>query len=176
MNKLFFGFLLVFVNFNLTFNGHTLNIFPDWAGYCLIYAGLNDLSGESDYFRLAKPWCLGMAVYAGALWVLELLVGETELGILGWILGLLATLVSFYVSYMIVQGIGDAQRNRSIELGYEPLKKVWLLYVICGLAAHVLILLPPLAVICLIVAFVAAVIFLVRLNNTRRAYNTATGA
>ena len=171
MNKLFFGFLLIFVDFNLNLNGHTLNIFPDWAGYCLIYAGLNDLANEGEHFPLAKPWCLGMAAYTGIVWVLELLLGETKLGIIGWLLTLAAALVSFYVSYLIIQGIGDIEHNRGVSLGQDKLMKAWKLYVIFGLAARALVILAPLAVICVIVAFVAAVLFLVRFNSTRQAYN-----
>ncbi len=176
MDKLFFGFLLIFVNFNLNLNGHTLNIFPDWAGYCLIYAGLNDLTEEGEHFPLAKPWCLGMAVYTGVLWLLEIFMGDTKLGIIGWVLGLAATLVSFYVSYLVIQGIADIERNRGVSLGQDGLMKVWKLYVICALAAQALVILAPLALICLIVAFVAAVIFLIRFNSTRRAYNLIAGA
>ena len=175
MNKVFFGFLLVFVDFNLTINGHTLNIFPDWVGYCLIYSGLNDLSGESDHFSLAKPWCLGMVIYNAILWVLEAFMGEAKLGIIGWLLSLAAVLVSLYVSYMIIQGIGDIENKRDIALEQERLKKVWMLYAICVIAAQGLVILAPIAIICLIVAFVAAVIFLVRFNNTRKAYNQAMG-
>ena len=175
MDKLFFGFLLIFINFNLTINGHTLNILPDWAGYCLIYSGLNDLSDKGEHFPLAKPWCLDMAVYTGAVWLLEIFMGDTKLGIISWVLNIVATLVSFYVSYLILQGIADVERNQGVSLGQEGLMKVWKLYVICSLAAHVLVLLPPLVIICLIVVFVAAVVFLVRFNATRKAYNLQVG-
>ena len=37
MKKVFWGFLLIFVNFNLTLNGHILNLFPTFAGYILLY-------------------------------------------------------------------------------------------------------------------------------------------
>ena len=68
MSKLFFGFLLVFINLNLTFYNHTINIFPDWAGYCLMYSGLNDLRNEGEHFDLARPWCLGVAAYSAVIW------------------------------------------------------------------------------------------------------------
>ena len=136
MDKLFFGFLLIFINFNLTIKGHTLNILPDWAGYCLIYSGLNDLSDKGEHFPLAKPWCLGMAVYTGAVWLLEIFMGDTKLGIISWVLNIVATLVSFYVSYLILQGIiifpvPVAQRKHR-----NACSEIQILFSVCILKIH----------------------------------------
>ena len=171
MNKLFFGFLLLFINVNLTFNGHTVNVLPEWAGYCLIYSGLNDLAGEGEHFALARPWCLAMVVYTGATWLIEIFFGSAKLGIIGGLLNLLATLVSLYVSYMILQGIAEIQRDRGVDLGQDKLMKIWKVFAVCILIANLLLFMPALAVVAMIVAFVATIIFLVRFNNTRTIYN-----
>lgn len=175
MNKVFFGLLLTFLDINLNLSGHTLDILPDWAGYCLIYSGLKDLSGESDYFTKAQPWCMPMVVYSAIVWALEILFGEAKLGIIGFVLSLAALLVSLYISYLIIEGIGEIEHLRGINLMQAKLKNVWMLYAICGLIACFLGILVPLALICLIVAVVAGIIFLVRLNTTRKAYNQAMG-
>ncbi len=171
MNKLFFGFLLIFINFNLTINGHTINIFPEWAGYCLMYSGLNDLANEGEHFALARPWCLAMVVYSGVLWLVEIFFGSVKLGIIGTILSVVATLVSIYVSYLILQGIAEIERNRGVDLGQPALMQIWKVFVICILISSVLLFMPALAVVSAIVAFVAVIIFLVRFNRTRKAYN-----
>lgn len=171
MNKLFFGFLLVFINFYLNVNGHSLNIFPEWAGYCLIYSGLNDLLGEGEHFPLAKPWCLGMAVYTAIVWAIDLIFGSAKLGIIGSLLSLVATLISLYVSYLILMGIADIEHNRGVDLGQEKLMKIWKIFVICILISSILLFMPALAVIAALVAVVAVIIFLIRFNNTRKAYN-----
>ena len=175
MNKLFFGFLLLFVNINLTFNGHTVNILPEWAGYCLIYSGLNDLAGEGEHFSLAKPWCLAMVVYTGATWLIELLFGSVKLGIIGTILSLIASLLSLYVTYMILQGIAEIERNRGVDLQQGKLMQIWKVFAVCILVANVLLFMPALVVVALIVAFVATIIFLIRFNRTRKAYNALSG-
>ncbi len=175
MNKLFFGFLLIFVNLNLTFNGHTLNVLPDWAGYCLMYSGLNDLLDEGEHFPLAKPWCLAMVIYTAAVWAVELIFGSVKLAIIGPILSLVATLVSLYVSYLILMGIADIERNRGVDLEQAKLMQIWKLFAVCVLIASVLLFMPVLAVVAIIVAFVATIIFLVRFNRTRAAYNALSG-
>ena len=89
---------------------------------------------------------------------------------------LAATAASFYVSYLIIQGVGDVERNRGVDLQQARLMQVWKLYVICALAANALVILAPIAFICMIVAFVAAVLFLIRFNTTRESYDTLLGA
>ena len=172
MNKLFFGLLLIYLNINININpgGHTLNLLPDWAGYCLLYSGLLDLAGESERFSRAKPWCLGMAVYTFVLWVLALF-GPVNLGVFEWILGLISTVASLYILYTLVLGIGDIETNRTVSLGQPRLMKAWKVMAIAYAAANILSILPPLAVICLIVDFVATIFFMVYFNSTRKAYN-----
>ncbi|MBE6990463.1 MAG: hypothetical protein E7426_06935 [Ruminococcaceae bacterium] len=175
MNKIFFGLLLIYINININFDGHTLNLLPAWAGYCLIYSGLNDLSEESEHFAAIKPWCLGMVVYTGILWLLDLLMGTVDLGLIGWILGLVSTFVSLYILYMLVRAIGDIETFRGVDIGQPKLMSAWKVMAIATAIAQILTILPPLAVICLIVAFVALIFFMVYFNGTRKAYNTLLG-
>ena len=39
MNKLFWGFFFIFLNFSLNFNGASLQLLPDWLGFILLYLG-----------------------------------------------------------------------------------------------------------------------------------------
>ncbi|MBQ1675534.1 MAG: hypothetical protein II069_05835 [Oscillospiraceae bacterium] len=177
MNKLFFGLLFIYLNINLNLDpgGHTLNLLPDWAGYCLLYSGLLDLAAESERFSRAKPWCLGMAVYTFVLWVLALF-GPVDLGILDWALGLISTAISLYILYTLVVAIGDIETFRSVSIGQPKLMSAWKVMAIAYAAAYVLSILPFLAVICLIVSFVATIFFMVYFNNTRKAYNQLSQA
>ena len=171
MNKLFFGLLLIYLDVNINIDSHTLNLLPDWAGYCLLFSGLLDLAGESEKFTKAKPLCLDMAVYTGVLWVLNLVVGSASLGIFDWILSLAATAVSLYILYLIVSAIGDIETSRAVSIGQPKLMSAWKVMAVAYGAAQVLTILVALAVICLIVGFVATVVFMVYFNNTRKAYN-----
>ena len=47
MKGIFWGFFLIFINFYVTINGHTLNLLPTFAGYILLYRAAGELLGES---------------------------------------------------------------------------------------------------------------------------------
>ena len=50
MSRLFWGFFLIFVNFNLNVNAHTLNLLPPFVGYILLLQGMRELEPESERF------------------------------------------------------------------------------------------------------------------------------
>ena len=58
MSYIFFGWLLVFLNF--TING--FDILPDFIGYLLIFAGVNKLAEKSPYFGEARIFALVMCM------------------------------------------------------------------------------------------------------------------
>ena len=45
MKKVFWGFFFIYLNFNLTLNGFTLNLLPDFVGYLLLYQAAGTLAG-----------------------------------------------------------------------------------------------------------------------------------
>ena len=60
----------------------SLQLLPDWVGFILLYAACNELESESDMFQKPRPFCLGLAVYTGILWLLDLLGIGADLGII----------------------------------------------------------------------------------------------
>lgn len=101
MSSIFWGFFLVFVNFNLTLNGHVLNLLPPFAGYLLVMKGCRELEEESGLFASIRPFALGMAVYTGILWLGDLLAVTGQGSWLTVLLGLAALAVSLYVSWAV---------------------------------------------------------------------------
>lgn len=65
MKKVFWGFFFIYLNFNLTLNGFTLNLLPDFVGYLLLYQAAGTLAGESGRFPKLRPFSVAMAVYTG---------------------------------------------------------------------------------------------------------------
>lgn len=141
MAKFFWGFFLIYLHFNLSFNGHTLNILPPFVGYWLLYQGLTELDGESGLFRNIRPFAVGMAVYTGVLWCGDLL-GVEQVGdwktLLGVILSLLGTVVSLYVSWAIIQGVRDMENSRGVDLNGAGMQRAWWVLVIAQAASFIL--------------------------------------
>lgn len=72
MQKIFTGLLLVSFDFNLTLGSCVIGLIPDFLGYIFIRKGVQELREESLCFARLDPWTLGMAVYSGILYLLDL--------------------------------------------------------------------------------------------------------
>ena len=171
MNKLFWGFFFLFLNFNLNFNGASLQLLPDWVGFILLYAACSALESESELFQQPRPFCVGLAVYTGILWLMDLLGIGANLGILSWVLGLTATCLNLYVSMLIIDAITNMEMRRNYDLCSAYLRRVWKVVAVATIAANVLLIVPVVAVVCALVAAVAGIVFLVAVHKTRKAYH-----
>lgn len=128
MKKLFWGFFLIFLDFNLNFNQYSLNILPDFAGYILLFQGMRELGEESRRFQSIRPFAVGMAVYTAILWLGNLLgvgSGSEYQQILTDILGLLAAIVALYVSWGLTQGVLEMESRRGADLNGQRIDKMW---------------------------------------------------
>ena len=56
MGKIFGGFLLTFLEFNLTAGRSTVGLLPDFVGYLCILSGVVELADEGASFKKAKPF------------------------------------------------------------------------------------------------------------------------
>ncbi|MBE6918236.1 MAG: hypothetical protein E7469_00945 [Ruminococcaceae bacterium] len=170
MNKLFWGFFFLFLNFSVNMDASSLQLLPDWVGFILLYAACNELESESELFQKPRPFCVGLAVYTGILWLMDLLGIGANLGILSWVLGLTATCLNLYVSMLIIDAITNMEMRRNYDLCSAYLRRVWKVVAVATIAANVLLIVPVVAVVCALVAAVAGIVFLVAIHKTRKAY------
>jgi len=170
MNKLFWGFFLLFLNFNLNFNASSLELLPDWLGYVLLLLACGELLSESELFQKPRPFCIGLAVYDGFWWLLDLMGINGDLGVISWILGLASACLSLYTTMLIVDAIANMEMRRNYDLCSAYLRRVWKVVAVATIAANVLLIVPVVAVVCALVAAVAGIVFLVAIHKTRKAY------
>ena len=109
MKGIFWGFFLIFINFYVTINGHTLNLLPTFAGYILLYRAAGELLGESGRFGKLRPFAVAVAIYTGILWVGDLL-GVTGANWLSTLLELAALAVALYISWSVIQAILEMEK------------------------------------------------------------------
>lgn len=136
MKKLFWGWLLILLDFNLQTksNGvvtHSLNVLPDFVGWLLVLSALGLLAAESGLFAPLRPFAMGMAVYTGVLWGAAV-VGLDVSG--NWILGTISTVVELYVAWALVVAIRDVEERRRADLNSGSLNRAWVLMLLAGLA------------------------------------------
>ena len=170
MNKLFWGFFFLSLDFSFNFNGASLGLLPDWVGFILLYLGCGELLGESELFQKPRPFCVGLGIYTGVLWLMSLFGIGADLGILSWLLGLVSVCLNLYVTMLIVDAIANVEMRRNYDLCAAYLKKVWKVWAVCAVAAQLLVILPVLALICILVAAITGIVFLVAIHGTRKAW------
>jgi len=170
MSNIFTGMLLVFLDFNLNIGRSTIGLIPDFIGYIIVDKGLAELADESYRFAKARGFAKGMAVYTGILYFMDLLGITNDNSAGAFILGLVSTLISLYISYSVVKGIEDMEVSRGKGLNAVSLNSAWKMNACFSLAAYLLILIPFLSVICMLVSLVAAIVFLVALNKSKKLY------
>lgn len=129
MKKLFWGFLLIYLNFNLTLNGHAVEILPDFAGYILLVKGIDELKESSRLFSGARPFAIVMAVYTAVLWVGKLL-NVSAGGWIGEMLSLAAGVMALYISWLLIQGVLEMEKNEGRNWQGNILYSRWKLLLI----------------------------------------------
>lgn len=162
MRKLFYGFLLMFLSFDLSVNGHTLDVLPDFVGYFLLIRGMKEMEAESGLFQNARPFAVGMMVYTAVLWVGNLLAVTGE----GWLtelLNLIAMIVELYIAWLLIRAVRETEEARGADLSSGRLFGCWKGLVAVQAAAKLLALMINLANVSVLISLIAvlAVIALV---------------
>ncbi len=170
MNNILIGFLLIFLDFNLTLGNSQLGLIPDFIGYIVLRNGLAEMAGESPLFLKAKPYATGMAVYTGILYFMDLLGISASLGALSYLLAIASTVISLYISYDIVMGVKDMEEKYNAPLNGASLHATWTLLAVFNIVVYISLLIPVLAVICIIVTVIVAICFLVAFSKSKNLY------
>ena len=163
MKGIFWGFFLIFINFYVTINGHTLNLLPTFAGYILLYRAAGELLGESGRFGKLRPFAVAVAIYTGILWVGDLL-GVTGANWLSTLLELAALAVALYISWSVIQAILEMETHYGTDLNGTSARTAWFVLLAAQIAGTLGgLLLDALALMALIALLVGIIWFLAAL-------------
>jgi hypothetical protein len=167
LNKVFWGSLLVFLNFHI----NNFDILPDFLGYLFIYLGLIGLAPYSNHFTKAKPFVLILAVVSIPLiYQFEINVTEqVELTTNAYMLiaiFMVAAFVHLGFVYHFMRGLLEIAQ----EVPFKPLEKktgtLLRFYIILTLSTQILSLLifiPLNSVLASILLVIAIVSFIVEI-------------
>ena len=171
MSRLFWGFFLIFVNFNLNVNAHTLNLLPPFVGYILLLQGMRELEPESERFQGPQKFSIGMAVYTGILWLGDLLGAGSDGSWLGTVLGLVSVAVSLYVSWAVIQGVRDMENRRGTGLNGAAMQRAWAVLAVAEASCYAMLFLTPaMAAVGAIAALVGIVMMLAAFWRGKKLY------
>lgn len=170
MHHIFIGFLLVFLDFNLNLGNSTIGLIPDFMGYYYMAKGLAELRQESPAFVSIRPFAVGMGFYSSVTYALDLFGITGITGWLGVIIGIVGTVLSLYISYTVISGVRDMEAARCADLNGAKLKSTWSLMAVFQGIAYISLVIPAVALVCIIGGFVTSIVFLVAFYKSRDLY------
>lgn len=170
MDKIFIGFILIFLDFDLNLGNSHIGLIPDFVGYIVMIKGLVEMDRESPVFMEVEPYATGMAVYTAILYLIDVFGVSMSLGLLSYILGITSTIISLYISHKIVMGVIDMERIYNTLFNGESLKSTWSILAVLNILIFISLLNPVIAIVCTIAAFIADICFLVAFNNSKNLY------
>ena len=174
MKSIFIGMLLVFLNFNLDINAMRIGLIPTFLGYIFMLKGLSELTEYSGQFSRVMPHTKVMIAYSAICYALDLFGISSSLGApVSFVLGLVSTIVSLFISYGIIMGIKDIETTRVQNLNSEQLYTTWKLLATFSLIVYLLYLIPTLAIVCIIIGFIIGVYYLYIFSKTKNLFYDA---
>ncbi|AMQ07616.1 hypothetical protein [Sporosarcina psychrophila] len=177
LNKIFWGTLLVFLDFNI----NHFDIFPDFLGYLFIYLGLAGLVSYSNHFSKAKLYVLLLAVVSVPLIYQfeETFVGQPQLTTTTFLLmGMFTviTLIHLGFVYHLMRGLLEITQ----EVSFQPLEKktdhLLRFYIILTVSSQIIplfifilpeVALLPIILVLAIVSFIVEIMLLVLIRQFR---------
>ena len=97
------GYILIHIHINIG----ALDLLPDWCGYLLFIGALTVLGSLEPSAPLLKPLGIILAVWNGLFWILKCL-GVSSLG---YIPGLLISIISLYFHFQLLTNIAAVANN-----------------------------------------------------------------
>jgi hypothetical protein len=160
-DKFYWGFLFIMIDFR--FQG--VDILPDIIGYWMLAGGLGMLASRSIFFEKARSLNMFMIVLS----IFQIYDRPAQgggiqfgfLGPLGALIGIAGTILSLFVIYNLFMGIKDIATMQGNKLISDEAQSRWTQYLaltLGSLLAIVLIIIPPLAMIFLIVLLILSVV------------------
>ena len=99
-----FGFMFTLIDLNLTFNGTSINVTPDFIGWILIFISLGYLGDYVSDKAYLKVVALLIAVCSAAIWLAGIVKPEINIDIFKTIMGLVEA-VFMFIFFGVIENI-----------------------------------------------------------------------
>lgn len=172
MRQILIGIIFIFFNFDLNFGSVKVGLIPAFVGFLFIVKGLDELSVRYPGFSSIRPFAVGMGIYSAVLYALDLLTVSARLGYFLVPFGVIASVISLYISYAIIREIAVIEQDRGVDLNSKTLKTIWIFRAVFELCSYAYILFAPLAIICTVGGFIVSCCYLVVFRKTVLLYES----
>lgn len=187
MKKIFWGFLLLFFNFEINLGEATIGLIPDFLGYIFLLKGIDELSRETTYFVKYRTYAILLTVYSVIEYVADItgvhissvtgdMVGSEE-WLLASVIGVAVMIMHLILVKGIVNGVSELEKKYNTDFQSLSLISVWnvtmWLHIISYVASIFIPEMLELIFVLVIAQFVAHIVFLVKFNVSKNLYEIA---
>ena len=179
MKLIFWGFLLVFLDFSLTFNGVGFDLLPDSVGYLLVFLGAGRMREESGSFSRMRPISLVLAIVNFAALIINPF-GPIELTY-SWPAALAVTAFSLlmlflylYLLWLLVRGVQDMEQYYGCPFNAHTMRKAFIVTLCISITAQILAWIPYFVLLILplgLAVLVTSIVLLVLLWRAAKTYD-----
>jgi len=160
----FFGFLLVFAEFPITFplTGGTVDLLPAFLGFALLFLGAKKMSMENLHFRRIRIAALPAFAVSAVHFVIAIL--HLDLAFFSYdvaelILLILTVAAKLYIAYEFTEAVKKIERSHYKKFGADKLASAWIILCMTSLLGFLVAVLPSIALPQLVVHLLAVVWF-----------------
>lgn len=142
--KIFWGLILLIINFNLTFDRFNISIIPSFICFIIIYRGLKGLAEEEDsrYFYIGAILSKVMIVLTLFRWLVDTftsidssyIIGNSNIIVI--VISFFIEVVTLVIIYCIVKAIYLEYEKVSLEGFMKKVENVWNFYFIVSLITY----------------------------------------
>lgn len=170
MDKLFWGLLLVLLDWHVSIGSAALALLPDFLGYWLIYQGCIRFTEYSRHFFRAKIIAAVFTAYSGIVFVLDLFGIRTNLALLSLVLDGVCIVGSLVTSYWLICGIRQMELQRTWDLAAVSLQTMWKFLSVLQLLCFALSWIPLIGALASLAGTIVSICFLAAFHKSRRLF------
>jgi len=171
MGNLFWGFVFILLDFNITVNNSVIGLIPDFIGFILIFRGLNELRNFSTKFTKIQPFVSLMIFLKMIAYVMDFFGISAQIQTILIPVGIVFLVMYLYIEYTIICGIQDMEQSLGADLEVKMLFSVWKIVAFCCILANIAwIISSAVAFVFIIISIIANIMFLVSLHNSKKLY------
>ena len=156
------------LDFNLDIGTSTIGLIPDFIGFWFLNKGMSELSAESDIFGKKSGLALILMACSMGIYLIDLL--GLSLGLFGIVIGIAMTIAKLYLEYQVLMGMFELEEYNNTHMGADDCKTRWIFAMVMILLNFILIWIPLINIVCLIIAFIMGIVFLVSVNTFKNNY------
>ena len=113
LGQIAWGYVFLYLDFSITFNGLSLNLLPDWGGYLLLLSAIALLGDTLRDLPLLRPFGILLTIQAAVDWVWKLLTGS-GLTDQFYLLSALIICVSIYFHFQLLTDLARLADSYSL--------------------------------------------------------------